>query len=207
MHDDNVSMKLLPVFMDFLCIQISSYMDYEEEQESTELDAEQLADRAMNIKLVLTDVDGVLTDTGVYYGADGEALKRFSIRDGMGMELLRNEGVDTAFMTRENSPVVKARSEKLKLKWYFAGVMDKAEYVQTVLEQTGLQLENLAYIGDDVNDLGIIDIISKHGLTASPGDAMTSVMNNVHYVANVRGGHGAFRDFADWIIELRKLEE
>jgi 3-deoxy-D-manno-octulosonate 8-phosphate phosphatase (KDO 8-P phosphatase) len=182
-------------------------MDYEEEQESTELDAEELADRAMNIKLVLTDVDGVLTDTGVYYGADGEALKRFSIRDGMGMELLRNDGIDTAFVTREDSPVVKARSEKLKLRYYFPGVMNKEEFLQTILQQTGLGPENIAYIGDDVNDLGIIVEVAKHGLTASPGDAMTAVMNHVHYVANVRGGNGAFRDFADWILELRKLEE
>jgi 3-deoxy-D-manno-octulosonate 8-phosphate phosphatase (KDO 8-P phosphatase) len=182
-------------------------MAYEESEEMTELDAEELADRAANIKLVLTDVDGVLTDTGVYYGPQGEAMKRFSIRDGMGMELLRDAGIDTAFLTREDSPVVKARSEKLKLRYYFPGVLNKGVFVQTVLEQTGLSPENLAYIGDDVNDLGIIEEIGKAGLTASPGDAISSVMSIVHYVANVRGGNGAFRDFADWILELRKLEE
>jgi len=180
-------------------------MDYEE-QDSSELDAEELADRALNIKLVLTDVDGVLTDTGVYYGPEGEAFKRFSIRDGMGIEILREAGIETAFLTRENSPVVKARSEKLKLPYYFPGVMDKGAFLETVLQQTGLNVENLAYIGDDVNDLEIILTIGKEGLTASPGDAITSVMHEVHYVANVRGGNGAFRDFADWILELRKLE-
>lgn len=182
-------------------------MDYEEEQDSTELDAEELADRAFNIKLVLTDVDGVLTDTGVYYSAEGETLKRFSIRDGMGMVLLREAGIETAFLTQENSAVVKARSEKLKLPYYYPGVMDKGAFLETVLQQTGLQIENLAYIGDDVNDLDIIRLIGKGGLTGSPGDAITSIMHEVHYVANVRGGNGAFRDFADWILELRKLEE
>jgi 3-deoxy-D-manno-octulosonate 8-phosphate phosphatase (KDO 8-P phosphatase) len=182
-------------------------MNYEENEEMVELDAEELADRAANIKLVLTDVDGVLTDTGVYYGPEGEAFKRFSIRDGMGMEILRDAGIDTAFITRENSAVVKARSEKLQLKHYFPGVFDKKEFLHRVLMQTGLKLENLAYIGDDVNDLGIIEEIGKEGLTASPGDAITSIMNIVHYVANARGGNGAFRDFADWILELRKLEE
>jgi 3-deoxy-D-manno-octulosonate 8-phosphate phosphatase (KDO 8-P phosphatase) len=186
---------------------ISKDMNYEEEDEAAELDSEELADRAMNIKLVLTDVDGVLTDTGVYYGPQGEALKRFSIRDGMGMELLRDAGIDTAFCTREDSPVVKARSEKLKLRYYFPGIFDKAEFLQTILEQTHLQPENLAYIGDDVNDIGIIEEIGRSGLTASPGDAMPSVMNIVHYVAGARGGNGAFRDFSDWILELRKLEE
>ena len=182
-------------------------MNYEEEQDSVEIDAEELADRALGIKLILSDVDGVLTDTGVYYGPDGEAFKRFSIRDGMGIELLRDAGIETAFLTRENSPVVKARSEKLKLPYYFPGVVDKGAFLKTVLQQTGLQIENLAYIGDDVNDLDIIRAIAKSGLTGSPGDAIISVMHEVHYVANVRGGNGAFRDFADWILELRKLEE
>jgi len=182
-------------------------MNYEEEQDNAELDAEELADRAFNIKLVLSDVDGVLTDTGVYYSSEGETLKRFSIRDGMGMELLREAGIETAFLTRENSNIVKARSEKLKLKYYFPGVLDKGAFLETVLQRTGLQIENLAYIGDDVNDLDIIRAIGKSGLTGSPGDAITSVMHEVHYVANVRGGSGAFRDFGDWILELRKLEE
>jgi len=182
-------------------------MNYDNEDETSELDAEELADRAQNIKLILTDVDGVLTDTGVYYGPDGEAFKRFSIRDGMGMELLQEAGISTAFLTRENSSVVKARSEKLKLPYYFPGVVDKGAFLQIVLEQTGLKINNLAYIGDDVNDLDIIRLISKEGLTASPGDAITEIMHEVHYVANVRGGYGAFRDFSDWILELRKLEE
>jgi 3-deoxy-D-manno-octulosonate 8-phosphate phosphatase (KDO 8-P phosphatase) len=182
-------------------------MDYEENDEIAELDSEELAERAANIKIVLTDVDGVLTDTGVYYGPEGEAFKRFSIRDGMGIELLRDAGIDTAFVTRENSPVVKSRSERLKLQHYFPGIFDKKEYLHKILMQTGLSIENLAYIGDDVNDLGIITEIGKAGLTASPGDAITSVMSAVHYVANARGGNGAFRDFADWILELRRLEE
>src|SRR5256885_16075817 len=93
--------------------------EYEDEIENAELDAEELADRAFNIKLILTDVDGVLTDTGVYYGPEGEAFKRFSIRDGMGIELLRDAGLETAFLTRENSPVEKARSDKLNLPYYF----------------------------------------------------------------------------------------
>jgi 3-deoxy-D-manno-octulosonate 8-phosphate phosphatase (KDO 8-P phosphatase) len=179
--------------------------EYDEEIDN-DLDAEELTDRAANIKLILTDVDGVLTDTGVYYGASGEELKRFSIRDGMGMELLRNGGIETAFLTREDSPVVRARSEKLKLPHYFPGVWDKEAFLPQVLEQTGLELENLAYIGDDVNDLGIIRAIAKAGLTAAPGDGITSVLSEVHYVANIRGGYGAFRDFADWILELRRIE-
>lgn len=179
---------------------------YDEEFDSTELDSEELADRAANIKLVLTDVDGVLTDTGVYYGANGEELKRFSIRDGMGIELLREEGIETAFCTRENTPTVKSRSEKLKLKYYFPGIQDKAEFLPSILEQTGLELSNIAYIGDDVNDLGIIRLVRAQGLTGAPGDGIGEVLEEVHHVGNVRAGHGAFRAFSDWILELRKVE-
>ena len=180
--------------------------DYEEDIESSELDSEELADRAANIKLILSDVDGVLTDTGVYYGAGGEELKRFSIRDGMGVELLRQAGIETAFVTREDTPIVKSRSEKLKLKHYYPGVWDKAALLHQILMDTRLELENLAYIGDDVNDIGIIRAIGQAGLTAAPGDGISEVLRQVHYVANVRGGHGAFRDFADWILELRRVE-
>jgi 3-deoxy-D-manno-octulosonate 8-phosphate phosphatase (KDO 8-P phosphatase) len=179
---------------------------YDEEFEFTELDAEELADRAANIKLVLTDVDGVLTDTGVYYGANGEELKRFSIRDGMGVELLREQGIETAFCTRENTPTVKSRSEKLKLKYYFPGIQDKAEFLPAILEQTGLEVSNIAYIGDDVNDLGIIRLVRVHGLTGAPGDGIGEVLEEVNHVGNVRAGHGAFRAFADWIMELRQVE-
>ena len=177
-----------------------------DEFDNTELDAEELADRAANIKLVLTDVDGVLTDTGVYYGANGEELKRFSIRDGMGVELLHEEGIETAFCTRENTPTVKSRSEKLRLKYYFSGIQDKAEFLPKILAETGLELKNLAYIGDDVNDIGIIQLIRREGLTGAPGDGISEVLGEVHHVGNIRAGHGAFRAFADWIIELRRVE-
>jgi 3-deoxy-D-manno-octulosonate 8-phosphate phosphatase (KDO 8-P phosphatase) len=153
---------------------------------------------------VLTDVDGVLTDTGVYYSDRGEVMKRFSIRDGMGVELMRNNGIETAIITREKSPSVKKRGEKLKMQWIFLGVWSKVEYIPTILKKTGLKLDELAYIGDDVNDLEIIQEIAKHGLTATPRDGMPVIKNEVHYVATANGGHGAFRDFAEWLLMLRE---
>ncbi len=159
--------------------------------------------RARHIKLVLTDVDGVLTDTGVYYSADGEELKRFSIRDGMGMELLREMGIATAMMTREDSPRVASRSKKLGLPYYFAGVLDKQKKLPEVLERTGLELRELAYIGDDVNDVEVMREIAREGLTACPKDAMPTARSVAHYAAKAPGGHGAFRDFAEWIMKNR----
>src|SRR5437588_11265662 len=132
--------------------------------------------RAKAIRLVLTDVDGVLTDTGVYYSGDGEELKRFSIRDGMGMDRLRDAGIATAMITREDSPRVEARSKKLGLPYYFPGIYDKLIYLSELLNKTGFAVHELAYIGDDVNDVEIMQEIAKKGLTGCPGDAMPEVV-------------------------------
>ncbi len=159
--------------------------------------------RASRITLVLTDVDGVLTDTGVYYSARGEEMKRFSIRDGMGMDLLRECGIETAMITREDSPRVAARSKKLGLPYYFAGIIDKRELLSDLLVQTGRGVGELAYIGDDVNDVAIMEAIGAAGLTGCPMDAMPVARKPAHYVAKAEGGHGAFRDFAEWIMKHR----
>lgn len=163
----------------------------------------ELRSRSSKLRLVLTDVDGVLTDAGVYYSAEGEELKRFTVRDGMGVERLRNAGIMTAFITRERSRAVEKRSEKLKLPYFFQGVEDKAAHLEAVKQATGLDLDQLGYIGDDVNDLGIIEAIGARGITAAPLDAMPDVLDAVHYRARAPGGHGAFRDFAEWILASR----
>jgi 3-deoxy-D-manno-octulosonate 8-phosphate phosphatase (KDO 8-P phosphatase) len=157
--------------------------------------------RAKNIKLVLTDVDGVLTDTGVYYSAKGEEMKRFSIRDGMGMEILKEHGIMSAMMTREDSPRVASRSKKLNLPYYFPGILDKRAALGDLLRETGLKINQLAYIGDDVNDVEIMAEIAKSGLTACPADAMPAARKVAHYIARAPGGNGAFRDFAEWIMK------
>jgi 3-deoxy-D-manno-octulosonate 8-phosphate phosphatase (KDO 8-P phosphatase) len=167
------------------------------------LTQQEIHKRADNIKLILTDVDGVLTDTGVYYSEKGEIMKRFSIRDGMGVEILRENGIETAIITREKSPSVKKRGEKLKMVWIFLGIWDKVEYIPTILKKTGLAMNELAYIGDDVNDLEIIKEIAKHGLCGTPGDGMPVIKKEVHYTAKANAGYGAFRDFAEWILDLR----
>ncbi|MDH4069433.1 MAG: HAD-IIIA family hydrolase [Ignavibacteria bacterium] len=160
--------------------------------------------RASAIRLVLTDNDGVLTDTGVYYNEHGEAFKRFSIRDGMGVELLRAAGIETAILTSEVSPSVKRRAEKLRMKHLYLGIKDKGAYLPRILKETRLQASQLAYIGDDVNDLGIINLITPQGLTACPQDGMPVVRRAVHYRCEKPGGNGAFRDFAEWILRLNK---
>jgi 3-deoxy-D-manno-octulosonate 8-phosphate phosphatase (KDO 8-P phosphatase) len=167
------------------------------------LTLEELSARAKRIKLVISDNDGVFTDNGVYYSERGEEMKRYSIRDGMGVERLRAAGIETGIMTGELSPSIKKRAEKLCIKNLYLGVKDKVSMLETVLAETGLARHEIAYIGDDVNDIGIINEISGEGLTACPQDATAFVEPLVHYRAQVDGGHGAFRDFAEWLIALR----
>ncbi len=167
------------------------------------LSTEQLVGRAQRVRLVLTDCDGVLTDGTVYVSEHGEALKRFSLRDGMGVERLREAGIETAIVTRERSPIVARRAEKLRLPHLFEGVLDKAAELARILAAAGCGPDEVAYIGDDVNDLGILGEVGREGLTAAPFDALETVADAVHHVCRARGGEGAFREFAEWILRLR----
>jgi len=163
----------------------------------------ELALRAARVRLVITDVDGVLTDGGVFYSERGEALKRFSLRDGMGVERLRGEGIETAFLTRETSAIVQARAEKLKVRRCHLGVADKRAFLPRLLAEAALEVGEVAYIGDDVNDAGIMTAVAAHGLVGAPLDAMPSVLRLAHHRSMRPGGYGAFRDFAEWILDLR----
>ncbi|MEM6724816.1 MAG: HAD-IIIA family hydrolase [Bacteroidota bacterium] len=160
-----------------------------------------LIDKAHKIQLLITDNDGVLTDAGVYYGEQGEVLKRFSIRDGMGVERLRKlVQVETGIMTGERSPSVAKRAEKLNIKELHLGIKNKIQKLNEVMERLQLGPEQIAYIGDDVNDLEVM----KHvGLTATPNDGMKMVKAVADYICENKGGNGAFREFAELIIECK----
>jgi 3-deoxy-D-manno-octulosonate 8-phosphate phosphatase (KDO 8-P phosphatase) len=154
--------------------------------------------KAGKIMLVLTDSDGVLTDTGVYYSERGEEMKRFSIRDGMGVERLRRiAGVQTGIITGELSGSVKKRAEKLNISELHQGVKDKKSVFNEITERLGLSMDNIAYIGDDTNDL---EVIKMAGLSACPQDAVIQIKQAVDFITESRGGYGAFRDFAELII-------
>jgi 3-deoxy-D-manno-octulosonate 8-phosphate phosphatase (KDO 8-P phosphatase) len=157
-----------------------------------------LEEKAKKIKLVLTDNDGVLTDTGVYYSQNGEEFKRFSIRDGMGVERLKNlVNIKTVIITGEHSGSVKKRAEKLEIEEFYLGAKEKESLFDEILKKNNLKPENIAFIGDDVNDIKLIKIV---GLSASPADAMEEIQEIVDYVCNHKGGNGAFREFAELLI-------
>jgi len=163
-------------------------------------DLQTLKEKAAKIKIVFTDNDGVLTDTGVYYSERGEELKRFSIRDGMGVERLRKfAGVDTGIISGEMSASLQKRAEKLHITVLYLGIKDKKNCMNDVLQKLNMAWENVAYIGDDYNDLEMLQLC---GLSACPQDAMPVIKEKVDYVANAPGGFGAFRDFAEMIIYI-----
>lgn len=166
------------------------------------LSKNQLLKRAAKIKLLLTDVDGVLTDTGVYYSTKGEEMKRFSIRDGMGIERLRKLiGVETGIVTRENSEIVKSRAHKLKIEELHLGVIEKEKTLEEILSRKNLLAEEVAYIGDDTNDL---EIMMRVGLSACPNDATYFAKNVSDIIVDSKGGFGAVRDLAEIIIAAKQ---
>ena len=160
-----------------------------------------------NIKLFLTDVDGCLTDAGMYYSADGEVMKRFCVYDGMGMVLLQQAGIPCGILTSEQSPIVKARAEKLKLEFLYLGVgskvnpkcLTKLEAAQEICVKLGIGIENVCYVGDDVND---IDLLSAVGLPCCPPNARKEVkaISGIK-VLKTLGGQGAIREIADEILK------
>ncbi len=162
-------------------------------------------ERARHIRLVLTDCDGVLTDGSVYYSARGEEMKRFFIRDGMGVERLRVQAkITTGIVTGELSESVRRRAEKLKIEELHLGCKHKLPVVQSIAKRLGLSEKQVAYIGDDVNDL---EVLTWAGLSACPRDAEPAVKNVVNVVCTHSGGRGAFRELAEIILASRQDSE
>ena len=161
------------------------------------------ASRAARLALVVTDNDGVLTDGTVYVSPSGEHMKAYSVRDGMGVERLRERGIATGVLTREQPDLIAPRAAKLALRHLWTGVRDKLAHLGRILEEAAVGLDQVAYIGDDVNDLGILEAVGEVGLTAAPADAMPAVRDAVHYVCDAPGGRGAFREVAEWLLRLR----
>jgi 3-deoxy-D-manno-octulosonate 8-phosphate phosphatase (KDO 8-P phosphatase) len=153
------------------------------------------------IKLVLTDNDGVLTDTGVYYSAQGEEFKRFSIRDGMGVERLRKyAGIETIIITGEESGSIKARAKKLKMKEYYLGVKKKEELLSVIMNKNNVKAEEVAFIGDDSNDFELMKLV---GLKVTPADGMNFLKEICDYVCENKAGYGAFRELAELILAFQ----
>lgn len=148
------------------------------------------------IKMFLTDCDGCLTDAGMYYSEHGDELKKFNTRDGMGFALLRQKGITTGIITSENVDLNRRRAEKLKLDILEAGCKDKVAAVRRICEEQGIDLSNVCYIGDDINDLEVLKMV---GFGCCPADAMPEVKKVTKYVTKAKGGEGVIREVVEML--------
>lgn len=149
------------------------------------------------IRMFLTDCDGCLTDGGMYYSENGDELKKFNTRDGMGFAHLHSKGIITGMVTSEDRELNRSRAEKLKLDVLIQGCKDKVAAVRELSEKYNVPLENIAYVGDGVNDLGIIRLV---GFACCPADAMPQVIEVSDYIAKNKGDEGVIREIVELIL-------
>ncbi|MCU1232558.1 MAG: 3-deoxy-D-manno-octulosonate 8-phosphate phosphatase, YrbI family [Candidatus Solibacter sp.] len=152
------------------------------------------------IKAIALDVDGVLTDGGIWWGPNGEEWKRFCFADIMGVSLARKAGLLVTLISGEDSPLVDRYAVKMNLPDITKGCKDKASALRAYAERNQLQLAEIAFMGDDVNDLAAMELA---GLTAAPADARPAVRKAVAMVTEARGGNGAVRELVDHILSNR----
>ena len=168
-----------------------------------ETSLEVLRAKAAKIKWFFCDIDGTLTDGCVYYSPEGELLKKFSLRDGTGFFLLKQVGIKTGFITTECSPIVDQRAKKLKIDKYIFGTRCKLMAIQYFLTAEGLTLEEVAFIGDELND---VKLIKACGLSFAVGDADHRVKDSADIICENFGGRGAFREAVEKLLELKGID-
>jgi 3-deoxy-D-manno-octulosonate 8-phosphate phosphatase (KDO 8-P phosphatase) len=156
--------------------------------------------RAAHVRLMVFDVDGVLTDGRLHYGPDGEVLKTFDTLDGHGVKMLRSAGVQTAIITGRSSQIVASRARELSFDHVYQGVHDKTVAFADLLSKTGLAADDAGYMGDDWPDLAVM---LKAGFAAVPANAHIELARRAHYVTQARGGRGAVREVCDLILRAR----
>ena len=156
------------------------------------------------IKLILSDVDGVWTDGGMYYDQMGNEFKKFNTYDSAGVLFCKKLGIPVGIITGENTEIVKRRAEKLIIDYVFQGVNNKVSVLEKLCNDLKISFDEVAYIGDDINDIGIIN---KVGFSACPCTAPIYIKDKVNLVLNKKGGEGVFREFIEQIFGLEKIKE
>ena len=164
---------------------------------------ESLYSKCKKIKIIATDVDGVLTDGGIYYSEKGEIIKKFHVRDGMGVNILLRNGIKTIIITKENSKIVKKWARDMNIVKVYSNSIQKELLIVQISKEFSIKSSEIAYIGDDVND---VKIAKKIGLSATPKDGIPIMKQNVNYVCKLGGGMGAFREFSDLILSKKFIK-
>jgi YrbI family 3-deoxy-D-manno-octulosonate 8-phosphate phosphatase len=156
----------------------------------------------MNIKLIITDIDGVWTDGGMYYDKKGNELKKFNTSDSAGVAFLKAIKLPVAIITGEDTEIVKHRAEKLKIEYLFIAKRNKLKTATELVNRLGISLREVAFLGDDIND---IPLLKEAGLSAVPANAKPYVKRHAGWVLKSNGGDGAFREFVERILRKNKL--
>ncbi len=156
--------------------------------------------KALKIKFFFMDVDGTLTNGCTSYSEKGEAMKSFNHRDGTAIALLNHFKIGAGIITGEHSEIVKRRAEKLKINHCFLGIANKAECLNQFADAKKIKLDEIAYIGDDLNDLKVMQLV---GLSFATGDASTLVKDKADIICAAKGGEGAFREAVEILLLLR----
>lgn len=153
------------------------------------------------IKLFVMDVDGTLTDGGIYYDDEGREFKKFNVKDGAGIKLLQKNGITTMILTGRKSACVEKRGKELGIPYIVQGCDNKKSYLQSFMDENSIKAEETAYIGDDINDLSCMSLVAHCGC---PNDAVEEVIQQVEYICDKKGGEGAVREFAEYILRLNE---
>jgi 3-deoxy-D-manno-octulosonate 8-phosphate phosphatase (KDO 8-P phosphatase) len=156
-----------------------------------------LVARLKGVKLLSLDVDGVLTDGGLYYTNDGQQLRKFNVKDGMGLQRVRAAGVEVALISAAKAPAILHRAESLGLGYALVGCEDKLAGLANICGELGLDLVDAAHMGDDLNDLTVLEAV---GLPLSVPDAVPEVRAVAAYITSRRGGDGAVREICDLMV-------
>lgn len=158
--------------------------------------------KAAKIKMLLLDVDGIMTDGRFYLDSAGKELKPFCSKDGVAIKLLEASGITVGFITGRNTPATRARAKELGVNEVFVGKLDKVEIFEEIIERHGLKPAQVAYMGDDLPDL---PILRRVGLPATVPDGVPEVKKTCLYVTSAAGGSGAVREFAEFVLKTQKL--
>jgi 3-deoxy-D-manno-octulosonate 8-phosphate phosphatase (KDO 8-P phosphatase) len=157
-------------------------------------------ERAKRLRVLIFDIDGVMTDGGLYYADGGEEMKAFHVRDGLGIKLAQAAGLATAIITGRDSPLVKQRAHDLGIAHLIQGAGDKAAAFAGLLDSCGMRAEEAGFVGDDIVDL---PVLKRCGLAIAVADATELVKQQAHYVTRAHGGHGAVREVCELVLHAQ----
>lgn len=167
--------------------------------ERTKLSYDAFKEQLKTVKLLSLDVDGILTDGGLYYTETGDELRKFNVKDGMGMKNARAAGVELCIISASTTNAIQERGKRLGLTHVYTGAKNKIDILQKICEELNISLDNVAHMGDDLND---IPIMEKIGTPITVGDAMEEVKRKTVYITQKNGGQGAVREICDLLVML-----